>query len=187
MHTAPTYRNHHPRVCLRMPTMQDPLPAARNNCSRCVEVLCRSTRRIGHTCATCTTKTCTRPMRPWGLYWPIYKTLDSATIPSSQSHQTTVKHWVNTGVRSTRTNTLRRTPSCPWILAGPGITSARHPQPVSLVDVAPTLAEHLGLPLPFTTDGVSRLGAYNSTPFAEADQNGAMHHALRTVRMNSWK
>lgn len=44
----------------------------------------------------------------------------------------------------------------PWILYGAGVTPGSSPLPVSTADVAPTLAELLGIPFPEDLDGVPR-------------------------------
>jgi arylsulfatase A-like enzyme len=49
----------------------------------------------------------------------------------------------------------------PLVIAGPGVTARRVPEPVSLVDVAPTLLELLGLPAA-SFDGVSLTPAMTS-------------------------
>jgi arylsulfatase A-like enzyme len=63
----------------------------------------------------------------------------------------------------------------PLVFLGPGIAAARHHTPVSLIDVAPTLIELLGIPLPAAIDGRSLAGVVTgaSSPepralFAEA-------------------
>ena len=77
----------------------------------------------------------------------------------------------------------------PWVAAGPNIAPGQLPTPVSTVDLAPTLATWMGLPFTHTIDGrdLTRDLNPNGTIFAEADQNGAHHHQLRTVRQGQWK
>lgn len=76
----------------------------------------------------------------------------------------------------------------PWITSGPGIAPRREFRPVSIVDIAPTVATQMGLPLSFPGDGTDRTRPYTPVPlFAEADQNGTTHHNLRTVRIGPWK
>jgi arylsulfatase A-like enzyme len=63
----------------------------------------------------------------------------------------------------------------PLVFVGPGIVAARHETPVSLIDVAPTLIEALGIPVPAQIDGRSLAGVLRGvsapesrTLFAEA-------------------
>lgn len=70
-------------------------------------------------------------------------------------------HWDEAVVPKTETGTTHQG-AWPFdqrvvmILAGPGVAPGRHSEPVWTVDVAPTLAALLGLPVPAGLDGVDR-------------------------------
>ncbi|NNE43303.1 MAG: sulfatase-like hydrolase/transferase, partial [Gemmatimonadetes bacterium] len=84
----------------------------------------------------------------------------------------------------------------PWVLAGPGVPrGTRVADPVSLVDVTPTLLEVLGLPGLDDVDGASRLAAAQGDAAADADVFGECllprlnynWAGLRSVRRGRWK
>ncbi|HED64661.1 MAG TPA: hypothetical protein ENJ09_03795 [Planctomycetes bacterium] len=52
----------------------------------------------------------------------------------------------------------------PWILRGPGIDPRRAAEPVSLVDLGPTLLAAAGLPVPVAMEGVNRLRSQEARP-----------------------
>jgi arylsulfatase A-like enzyme/Flp pilus assembly protein TadD len=84
----------------------------------------------------------------------------------------------------------------PWVLAGPRVpVGARVADPVSLVDVMPTLLEAVGVPEPEGIDGRSRLAAARGEERASDDVLGECLLArlnygwagLRSIRRGQWK
>jgi arylsulfatase A-like enzyme len=56
----------------------------------------------------------------------------------------------------------------PLVFIGPGILPGRHETPVSLIDVAPTLIEAMGIAVPAQIDGQSLAGVVRGTSAAES-------------------
>jgi arylsulfatase A-like enzyme len=52
----------------------------------------------------------------------------------------------------------------PWLVRGAGIAAREIPGRVGTVDVAPTVAALVGLPVPEGLDGVDRSGALRGDP-----------------------
>jgi arylsulfatase A-like enzyme len=82
----------------------------------------------------------------------------------------------------------------PLLLKGPGIPAGpRVSNPVSLVDILPTLAARLGLAVPTGVDGVDLSPLWTGKVledrylFSEADHNNVEHDITRAVRYRSFK
>ncbi len=82
----------------------------------------------------------------------------------------------------------------PLLIKGPGIPSGRRvSDPVSLIDIVPTLAARAGLLAPAGIDGVDLSGLWTGGGlddrylFSEADHNNVEHDITRAVRFRSFK